>query len=65
MDGPGVGECAAGGGERWLAVERAVRQGFQRQEVVVQRKPAAALFSGWNWVAKILSRASAEVKRPP
>ena len=26
-------------------------------------RPSSALFSGWNWVAKMLSRATAEVKR--
>ena len=28
-------------------------------------KPWSELFSGWNWVAKILSRATADAKRPP
>src|SRR6266702_5933483 len=31
-------------------------QGFQSTKLRYTRKPASALFSGWNWVAKMLSR---------
>ena len=41
------------------------RQGFQWRKLRYSARPCAALFSGWNCVAKILSRASAQVKRPP
>jgi hypothetical protein len=40
-------------------------QGFQVRKLRYRARPCAALFSGWNWVAKILSRATAQVKRAP
>ena len=40
-------------------------QGFQRRKLRYSVRPSSALFSGWNWVAKMLSRATAEVKRTP
>ena len=40
------------------------RQGFQCRKLRYRARPCAALFSGWNWVAKMLSRASAAGKAP-
>ena len=41
------------------------RQGFQCRKLRYRARPWAALFSGWNWVAKMLSRAMALVKLLP
>ena len=53
--------------ERARAVRgaRVERQGVQWRKLRYSAKPCAALFSGWNCVAKMLPAASAEVKRPP
>ena len=40
-------------------------QGFQCRKLQYSANPCSALFSGWNWVAKMLSLATAQVKRPP
>ncbi len=41
------------------------RQGFQDRKFWYRRRPWVALFSGWNWVAKILSLAIAAENSPP
>ena len=40
-------------------------QGFQRRKLAIRRRPVAWLFSGWNWVPKILSRPTTAVIGPP
>ena len=50
-------------GRRGMAVARrdpsgGRRQGFQCRKLRYSARPWSALFSGWNWVAKILSRAT-------
>src|SRR5207253_9558125 len=40
-------------------------QGRQRTKLERSCRPADWLFSGWNWTAKILSRATAQVKGAP
>jgi hypothetical protein len=40
-------------------------QGFQLRKLARSRRPAVSLFSGWNCTAKILSRATAQVKGTP
>src|SRR5690606_24153848 len=40
-------------------------QGFQRTKLPSSCSPARALFSGWNWTAKILARATPLVNRGP
>src|SRR6185369_4719314 len=57
MDGP------RNGISRKARRARRIRQGFQCRKLRYSARPWAALFSGWNWVAKMLSRASAEVMR--
>ena len=42
-----------------------VRQGRQCTKLERRRRPADWLFSGWNWTAKMLSRATAQVKGTP
>src|SRR5690606_10664 len=52
-----------GGKESWNSRKRRVRsQGFQDTKFDSNCSPAAWLFSGWNWTAKMLSRATAQVK---
>ena len=41
-----------------------IRHGFQVAKLLSSVRPATLLFSGWNCVAKMLSRAMAEVKAP-
>jgi hypothetical protein len=55
--------CGLGGSAERVG-EKLV-QGFQWRKFRYRVKPWAALFSGWNWVAKILSLAKALVKRCP
>src|SRR5205814_9787083 len=54
---------------RWRkgARERRCMSGYgvQCRKLRYSARPWSALFSGWNWVAKMLSRASAQVKRSP
>ncbi len=40
-------------------------QGFQLTKLARSRRPAVWLFSGWNCTAKMLSRATAQVKGTP
>src|SRR5204863_108698 len=42
-----------------------LNQGRQRTKLERSCRPADWLFSGWNWTAKILSRATAQVKGTP
>ena len=41
------------------------RQGRHASQLAISRKPAAWLFSGWNWVPIIVSRATIAVISPP
>src|SRR5690606_2793813 len=40
-------------------------QGFQPTKLRYSRRPVSPLFSGWNWTAKILACATAQVKLTP
>jgi len=51
-------------GERRRAVTSR-DQGFQATKFARSLRPEMWLFSGWNWTAKILSRATAQVKGKP
>ena len=53
-----------GDGARATAEDRA-DQGFQVTKLASSCRPAVWLFSGWNCTAKILSRATAQVKGKP
>lgn len=40
-------------------------QGAQRRKLPIRRNPAAWLFSGWNWVPRMVSRPTIAVIGPP
>src|SRR6185369_16899849 len=68
----GRGVLAKGGGLVHVALLEAhavavfqVNRGDEEHSGGYRGTPWSALFSGWNWVAKILSRAIAAVKRAP
>ena len=57
----GISSMADGGGDEAVGEAAAAglsASGFQCRKLRYRARPWSALFSGWNWVAKILSRAT-------